>query len=455
MQHIVAALVMSALAAGAQAAVSPEEVKQLGSALTPWGAEKGASKDGTIPAYTGGLVKAPSNIQAAGGRLANPYADETPLFSIDARNYAQHAARLTAGAIELLKRYPDYRIDVYPTHRSFPEPPKAVQEASIRNAGNDQCKLSADGTGLRGCWGGVPFPIPKSGNEALWNHTARWRVTNEFAGELWLVHSGGETLLNQSRGYNEYPYYAEGVQPYQGPGQYYQRFQNTIVGPARDAGNVSMIFYPLEYDKLDQRTWSYTPGQRRVRLAPEFSYDTPSAPMGGAINYDEVGLFAGRADRFDFKLVGKTEKYVNANSYAIMFGAQRAAILGKQHLQPGAQRWELRRVWIVEAVRKPGARHSASKRVFYLDEDSWAIVEAEAYDNANRLYRVQHAFTAPDYTSGAFMTGSFFAAYDLPKQQYVAVFLMGTMPSGFYRTLAERRPEKSLTPESLAASGLR
>ncbi|MES2258394.1 MAG: DUF1329 domain-containing protein [Pseudomonadota bacterium] len=455
MNKTIAALALAMLATGVHAAVSPDEAKQLGASLTPWGAEKGGNKDGTIPPYSGGLAKAPPGVTATGGRLANPYAAEKPLFSIDAKNHAQYADRLTAGAIELLKRYPTYRIDVYPSHRSFPEPPKAMQEASIRNARNAECKLSPDGTGVRGCWGGVPFPMPKSGSEAMWNHTARWRVTNEFAGESWLVNSAGETLLNQSRAYNEYPYYADGVQPYQGAGQYYQRFQNTVIGPARDAGNVSMIFYPLEYDKTDQRTWSYTPGQRRVRLAPEFSYDTPSAQMGGAINYDEVGLFAGRADRFDFKLVGKAEKYVNANSYAILFGSQRSAILGKQHLVPDAQRWELRRVWIVEAVRKPSARHIASRRVFYLDEDSWAIVETEAYDNANKLYRVQHSFTAPDYTSGAFMTGSFFAGYDLPKQQYVAVFLMGTLASGYYRTLAERRPEKTLTPESLAASGLR
>ena len=43
----------------AQAAVSPQEAAKLGTSLTEFGAEKAGNAAGTIPAYTGGLTKAP------------------------------------------------------------------------------------------------------------------------------------------------------------------------------------------------------------------------------------------------------------------------------------------------------------------------------------------------------------------------------------------------------------
>jgi hypothetical protein len=452
--HLFAVAVTTLAVGNAAAAATAQEVKQLGDTLTPWGAEKAGNKEGTIPAYTGGLTKIPAGITAA-PKLANPYAGEKPLFSIDAKNVQQYADKLTPGAQELIRRFPGYRMDVYPGHRSFPDMPKAIQQASIKNAGNAECKTTPDGVGVRGCWGGIPFPLAKTGNEVMWNHVARWRSTDEYRAESRLVTASGETLLNQSQAYVEYPYYDPDVKPYEGAGQYYQRFVNLSIGPARDAGNVSMVFYPLQIDSSDQRTWSYTPGQRRVRLAPEFSYDTPSPQMGGAMNYDEIGLFSGKMDRYDFKLIGKQEKFVPANGYDFTFGQNRSAILGKQFILPQAMRYELRRVWVVEATLKAGKRHVSPKRTFYVDEDSWTAVAAESYDGSGKLFRVMEGHSMPDYVNGTWISNSVFTSYDLPKGQYAAVNLIGIMEGGFYRHLSERRPERSLTPESLASSGLR
>jgi hypothetical protein len=444
---------MTGSAGAVHAAVSVDEAKLLATTLTPWGAEKTGNKDGTIPPYTGGLTKTPPGVAVMKDRLANPFASEKPLFSIDGKNYQQYQDKLGEGSIELLKRFATYRIDVYPTHRSYPAPPQAVQDAGLRNATNPDCQLTADGTGIRGCWGGTPFPIPKNGAEVMWNHQLRWRSTNESEAESRLVTQTGETLLNQVYTYADFPYFD--AEPYKGAGQYYMRFQSATLGPARDVGNLSMVFYPLQNDTQDQRVWSYTPGQRRVRLAPEFAYDTPSPQMGGAINYDEVGLFAGKMDRYDFNLLGKKEKFVPANSYNFIYGTDRAALLGKRHLTPEATRWELRRVWVVEATLKPGKRHLAPKRVFYIDEDSWTIVAADAYDSSGKLSRVQQGFSVADYTKGAWISGSSFASYDMPKDQYVAVYMIGIKNGGYWRHLDQRRPERAMAPETLAASGRR
>jgi hypothetical protein len=51
-------------------------------------------------------------------------------------------------------------------------------------------------------------------------------------------------------------------------------------------------------------------------------------------------------------------------------------------------RYELHRVWEVEAILKPGSKHIYGKRVFYLDEDSWTVLYEDAYDSRKQLWRV-------------------------------------------------------------------
>src|SRR3990167_10437414 len=116
------ALALSLLASSVMAAVSEQEAAQLGSSLTPIGAEMAGNADGSIPAWTGGL---PTNAGAvdAKGFLADPFANEQPLFTITAANAAQYQDKLSPGQLAMLKRYPDsYKLPVYPSHRSAAVP---------------------------------------------------------------------------------------------------------------------------------------------------------------------------------------------------------------------------------------------------------------------------------------------------------------------------------------------
>ena len=67
--NLLAALVAASFGSAAQAAVSADEAKALGTNLTAIGAEKAANKDGTIPAYTGGMTTAAGRLQ---GRRRHP-----------------------------------------------------------------------------------------------------------------------------------------------------------------------------------------------------------------------------------------------------------------------------------------------------------------------------------------------------------------------------------------------
>jgi hypothetical protein len=68
-----------------------------------------------------------------------------------------------------------------------------------------------------------------------------------------------------------------------------------------------------------------------------------------------------------------------------------ADILKAGHTNPELARYELHRVWVVEATLKSGERNIYAKRRFYLDEDSWQIAESELYDGRGQLWRVGEA----------------------------------------------------------------
>jgi hypothetical protein len=167
--HGIAAAVILAIGLPAVAAVSAEEAAKLKGELTPLGAEKAGNKDGSIPAWSGGLTT-PIAGDKVGGRRGDPFKDEKPLYSITAKNADQHADRLTDGTKALLKKYPDsYRVDVYKTHRTMAAP-QWVYDNTAKNAVAGKIVNGVP----KGVYGGIPFPIPKSGEEVMWNHILRW-----------------------------------------------------------------------------------------------------------------------------------------------------------------------------------------------------------------------------------------------------------------------------------------
>ena len=121
------------LAAGvSQAAVTAQEAEQLKTTLTPLGAEKAGNKEGTIPAWDGGYTKVDPNWKP-GQLRPDPFAADKPRLTITAKNMDQYKDKLTDGEMALLKKYPDFRMDIYPTHRSSAAPQCGGRRASKRH----------------------------------------------------------------------------------------------------------------------------------------------------------------------------------------------------------------------------------------------------------------------------------------------------------------------------------
>ncbi|HJV86580.1 MAG TPA: DUF1329 domain-containing protein [Noviherbaspirillum sp.] len=388
----------------AHAQLTSAELKQLGTTLTPWGAEVAGNADGTIPAYTGGLTTPPANYDKSNpGWRPDPFPNDKPLFKIDASNVDKYKDKLSVGTIEMIKKYPTFHVEVFQTRRTAAYP-KSVQENSIKNA--TRCKVINDGEGLdtsTGCGHGIAFPIPKSGIEAMWSFGTRYRtpayLLKNVAG-LFVKPNGEIVKTYEGQGYRGWDFY----DPAQSKPDRYYSYSYEYSAPTRLANNSSIVFDDV---KTGERVaYNYSPATRRVRLAPDNSGDTPVSQMGGAMTFDEDAMFAGKKDRYDWKLMGKKEMYIPYNNYRFQYPAANGECAGEKrftpfHLNPKCVRWELHRVWHVRGTLKEGKRHIFKQRDMYIDEDSWGDGLSDHFDQNGRLFHINQQIGAPLYDAPA------------------------------------------------------
>jgi hypothetical protein len=451
LQSMSVGISLALVVGAAMAEVPQQEAEELGKTLTLWGAEQGGNADKTIPAYTGGLPvsTAPGGWEKGSGRYdVGPYDSEKPSFSITGSNVDKYKDHLSAGTIAMLKKHPEFRVDVYPTHRSFAHRANWLSHCK-QNALN--AKVAPTGNGVSDAYSCVPFPIPKTGAEIVWNAelTDVWGPRSDFRTSTWLVDGDGH-LADVGQVDCDYTQVYQDPASSTVPNGIGQFMKVSWIGPPSQVGTKILVHNPMDYDQAQSLTWVYMPGQRRTRLAPEFSYDTPIAADGGALNYDERFGFTGALDRYDFKIAGKKELYVMYNSNRMLFAPQ-DKMLVKSLVNPDVSRWELHRVWVVEATLKGGKRHVEPRRTLYVDEDTWAIVASDAYDQAGNLYKTGFYPIIPIWDAQASAQGIIF--YDLSKgTTYVNEF---TRPNDFIKISESVGNVGRFTPAALTSSGVR
>ena len=422
---------------------------ELGKDLTPLGAQAAGNAAGTIPAWTGGITTPVAGFKA-GGHYPDPYAGDKPNLTVDAANVEQYKDKLSPGQVALIKKYPGWKLNVYPTRRSAAYP-KPVYEATAANMG--VAKLEAGGNGLAGTTAGIPFPVPKDGAEAIWNSLQRYKgdtyamTWNQAA----VTRDGAYTLVRFEYEY-DFSYGNISKNESQREPNKLVNFLQIVTAPARLAGQVLLIHETMNQVKQPRSAWIYNPGQRRVRLAPNVAYDNPGTAADGLRTSDDFGMYNGAIDRYEWKLVGKQELYIPYNSYKLSSNSLKYTdILKPGHINPEHARYELHRVWVIEANLKPGASHIYKRRVFYIDEDSWAVVVTDKYDARDQLWRVseQHSFNFYDVPM---LYGTVEVHHDLQSGRYIAMGLRNE-ESRVYRPI--RRTAADYTPANLRNLGTR
>ena len=406
----------------ALAKLNADEVAQLGQNLTPMGAEKAANADGSIPAWNNGITTAPAGYEAGMHHL-DPFTADKVLFTIDKSNIEKYKANLSPGQIALFEAYPDtFKMPVYETRRSASYP-QFVYDATKKFA--PTAELIEGGNGIKNTAIGIPFPIPKTGLEAIWNHLLRYRGQS-------IERFGGQAAPTASGSYNYVGFDEQLLVKYSDPSatpaelqdsNILFKFKQSVTEPARLAGTALLVHETMDQILTPRQAWTYNSGQRRVRRAPNVAYDAPGTAADSLRTTDDFDMFNGSPNRYNWTLKGKQELYIPYNSYKLHSDKlEYDDILMPGHINPEHTRYEKHRVWVVEANLKDDTRHIYKKRVFYIDEDSWQVQVTDIYDNRDQLYRVAMAYGL-NYYEVPTQWSTLEVYHDLNSRRYLAIGL--------------------------------
>ncbi len=151
----------------------------------------------------------------------------------------------------------------------------------------------------------------------IWNHIARYRG-------LYGVRNAAEAVIQRNGNFSLVEAQQEILfKFYENKGQgdqndnilfYYLSF---IKSPARLAGGAVLVHETLDQSKDMRVAWAYNAGQRRVRRAPNLSFDAPISASEGIRTADSTDMYNGSPERYEWKLIGKKEIYIPYNNYKI------------------------------------------------------------------------------------------------------------------------------------------
>ncbi len=404
-------LALSLCSGLAMAKVNSDEAAKLGGELTVVGAQTSGNAAGTIPAYTGGLPQ-----DKGADPYKNVFADEKPLFVINPGNLAQYKANLTVGQQAMFAKYPKtYTMPVYKSHRTAKYPDFILKKAKMNAT---TAELLAGGNGLNNFDETVPFAIPQNGLEVIWNHVTRYRGGSVQINRAQVpVQRDGSFTAQKIRAQFTPPQYLKGGYDAEEDKNILFYYTSATKAPARLTGNVLLVHETIDQISEPRKAWQYNAGQRRVRRAPQVAYDAPNTE--GMRTSDQVDMYNGAPNRYDWKLVGKKEIYIPYNAYKLMDkNSKYDDIITAGHINQDYTRYELHRVWHITATLKEGARHIYSRRDLYLDEDSWQISVADHYDSRGELWRVSEGHAMQFVNVNALWYVSI-TNYDLSSGRYM------------------------------------
>lgn len=421
---------------------------------TPIGAEKGGNKDGSIPVWTG--ESHPGSGWSPGKVRFNywKHKDEKPLFVIDASNVDKHAKNLTPGQIQMLKTVKGYTMPVYPSHRECNYPDYVVSNTKQNAAGKSKIGhngWSVDAAALPG----VPFPNPKSGVEAVWNHLLRYQGAGVDQFALTAVSAAPGSKKDLKIKWEQLYYFPHGVKGTHSPkdqGSAVQYLYYVFESPAALAGQAIVQRYFFDQDT---ESFYYFTGQRRVRRLPTYAYDAPLIGFENQYPSDMQTLYFGNPDRFDWKIVGKKEVYIPYNNLKVTdFSYPIDKALQPAFVNPEIRRYELHRVLEVVGTVKKGVRHLTPKKTLFLDEDTWIASVGDDYDTNGRIWKVKESPIYPVWELGGTCSNmSLQNFYDVISGRYVSDLVQFGSKKDF--TYFKDKGDPRLKPDFFTAETLR
>ena len=365
--------------------------------LTPYGGQQAGNPDKSIPAWQG----ASSNPQTLDAEIKH----SSTIYQINKSNIEQYKNILPQGLYALIYKYPKTMVlNVFPSFRPayYPEWIYAFAKKNITSV-----KI-VDGA-LINTFPAPPFIHPKDGVQVVWNHLLAFKgvsaelkvleVTRRKSNKYTVFNSKVSLYVN---------YYNRARAPSQRDAPYVY-YLSKILSPSKAAGGALLLHEQVNASVKPRQAWAYLPGQRRIRRIPGVDFDSPMQISESIRFADEINLFNGSIDHYNWRIIAKKELIVPYNNMLLSKKLSENNIIDKElitknHPNPQYLRYEKHRVWVVEGILKAGKNHAYKRRRFYIDEDSWLILVAENYNSKNKLWRVSASYTKQYHNIPAIFT---------------------------------------------------
>lgn len=300
-------------------------------------------------------------------------------------------SRIAPGAPPFCGNIPEF--EIIPTRQYYWSP--LVSELTKANLG--KAKLDKDGYLVLGTWkGGYPFPRPSGkfkaqqvlynmekrylgwgGNFVLWNHGIG--IAKDHAMDYWGAHEVRFAKLAGRIGEI-------------GPAGWFDKraeergeaatYVFSFAYPRDQAGLATFLLTYLDPNKRDS-SMAYVPSMRRVRKLT--STDTQDAVGGLDLIYDDAEGFFQKISPtvypYKYELLEEREYLVPA---ATIDGAEYVSEKAKWEIHN--VRFERRPIYVLQ-MKQQDPNYVYSKRIMYIDKETFLFYHVENYDQKGRLYR--------------------------------------------------------------------
>ena len=371
----------------------------------------------------------------------DPFSSDQILLTINVNNYNEYKDTvLTPGQIKMFETYPDtFKINIYPSQRSCAVPPE-VLELTDKNA-----SLIDDGEGVDGIVGSIPFPNPTEALHHVWNHILRYRGVEIYgASPFYIINPDGTRTFGAGEAVAKNfwnPFVRDEKKGLQG------MLMTKVTHPPRLADASTLVIESLNAFKTPRRAWVYNPGTRRVRRAPDITYDYKPSAAQGLTTVDQVDGFNGAKDRYNWSDLGTQLRLMPYNAYKF-HETPIEDTLTPYHVDQDYLRYELVSVNVVKAQLKDDKRHIIPQRIMYFDTDSHNMLIEETFDDNNSIMAYRE-FPIINFYDQPMCLSIHSATYDFATRRYQLQSVRSIdIPKVQWR-LNEPHDERMFTPEGL------
>ena len=241
-------------------------------------------------------------------------ADGHVKYSVTADNVSEYASMLTPGMMNMFAQYPEtFRMDVYENGAN------CTLDSEIAAISQSNGTMINDNEGFEvPNMGQIPFPDPSHAQHFVWNYRMfagsvsavdRVQTSARVTADGAITTGQQETSISFPINPNTKTMYADK--------NIFALFMQKNLGPPRTAGTVTLVHDFIDSYMQPRKAWQYSPATRRVRRAPDITYDTLTTAGGGIVTVDQFAGFNGAQDRYDWKYEGVKKMLVPFNNTAL------------------------------------------------------------------------------------------------------------------------------------------